>query len=188
MKSSRRSIKNNFDNKSRWRDKFKQQCDDRMKEARQDKINKIREDQLLHKILEQEWDIFKKENEDAMRNEGIDDIDNLIEESMWDEEADMYFREEEENLSQAMDDYQAIVCVNCQKAALISTQMQGLQVLSCPNCGFYATEMCLNTILQAIKNHSMQCYGLISYILEPGTDDSIIAACNICDLWDLFKL
>lgn len=46
MKSARRSIKDTSDNKSRWRDKFKQQCNDRIKHARQEKIDKIREDQV----------------------------------------------------------------------------------------------------------------------------------------------
>ncbi|CEP18348.1 hypothetical protein [Parasitella parasitica] len=148
----------------------------------------IPQNKLMHKILEQEWDLFKKENEDAMRNEGIDDVNNLIEESMWDEEAELYLKEEEENFGQAMDEYRAIVCVNCKKAALVPTKVKGIEVSSCPNCGFYATEMCLTTILQASNNHSMQCYGLISYIMEPGTDGSIIAVCNVCDQWDLFTI
>jgi hypothetical protein len=46
MKSARRSIKDTSDNKRRWRDKFKQQCSDRIKHARQEKIDKIREDQV----------------------------------------------------------------------------------------------------------------------------------------------
>ena len=190
MKSARRSIKDTSDNKRRWRDKFKQQCSDRIKHARQEKIDKIREDQLMHKILEQEWDIFKRENETAMRNEGIDDIDNLIEESILkiDEEAEMYSKEMEEGLGQALDEYQAIICVNCQKAKVTSSELKGVKVLSCPNCGFYATEMCLNTILESSKMHSIYCHGLISYSLEPGTDDSIISACNTCDLWDIFNM
>ena len=145
---------------------------------------------LMHKILEQELDIFKRENEIAMRNEGIDDIDNLIEESILkvDEEAEMYSKEMEEGLGQALDEYQAIICVNCQKAKIISSEIKGVQVLACPNCGFYATEMCLNTILGSSKMHSMHCHGMISYSLEPCTDDSIISACNTCDLWDMFNM
>jgi hypothetical protein len=46
MNSVRRPLKDTSESKRRWRDKFKQQCTDRMKIARQDKINKIREDQV----------------------------------------------------------------------------------------------------------------------------------------------
>lgn len=208
MKSARRSLKDTSDNKRRWRDKFKQQCNDRIKEARQEQISKIRENQVseeshclitcmaltsflqwMPKILEQEWSQFKKDNEEAMRKEGIDDIDNLIEESMLDDEAEIYLREEEQELGQAMEElYQTVVCVNCQKAALISSQIKGVPVLSCPQCGFYATEMCTGAILNASQNHSAYCHGLISYALEPGTDDTIVATCNICDLWDMFNM
>ncbi|CAO0792450.1 unnamed protein product [Mucor circinelloides] len=189
MKSARRSLKDTSDNKRRWRDKFKQQCNDRIKEARQEQISKIRENQWMPKILEQEWSQFKKDNEEAMRKEGIDDIDNLIEESILDDEAEIYLREEEQELGQAMEElYQTVVCVNCQKAALISSQIKGVPVLSCPQCGFYATEMCTGAILNASQNHSAYCQGLISYALEPGTDDTIVATCNICDLWDMFNM
>lgn len=46
MNVARRPVKDINDNKRRWRDKFKQQCNDRMKGARQDKIDKIREEQV----------------------------------------------------------------------------------------------------------------------------------------------
>lgn len=43
----RRPIKESLvDSKKRWRDKFKQECTDRMKLARQDKVNKMREEQV----------------------------------------------------------------------------------------------------------------------------------------------
>lgn len=45
----RRPVKDITDNQSRWRDKFKKECTDRMKNARQDKIDKKREDQVKPK-------------------------------------------------------------------------------------------------------------------------------------------
>ncbi|GAN01173.1 hypothetical protein MAM1_0005c00604 [Mucor ambiguus] len=189
MKSARRAIKDTSDNKRRWRDKFKEQCNDRIKMARQQQISKLRENQWMTKVLEQEWSQFKKENEEAMRKEGIDDVDSLIEQSMLDDEAEVYMQQEKEGLDLALEElYQAVACVNCQKAALTSCQIKNVPVLACPQCGFYATEMCLNTILNASQHHSTYCHGLISYSLEPGTDDTIISACNICDLWDMFNL
>lgn len=143
----------------------------------------------MPKILEQEWNQFKKNNEEAMRREGIDDINSLIEESMFNDEAEMYIRQEEEGLEQALEElYQTVACVNCQKAALVASQIKGVPVLACPQCGFYATEKCLHTVLDASQHHSTYCHGLIAYSLEPGTDDTIIAACNTCDLWDLFNM
>ncbi|KAK4510869.1 uncharacterized protein ATC70_005304 [Mucor velutinosus] len=189
MKSARRSLKDTSDNKRRWRDKFKEQCNDRMKMARQEQISKLRENQWMTKVLQQEWIQFKMDNEEAMRKEGIDDMDSLIEQSMLDDEAEMYLRQEEEGLDQALEElYQTVACVNCQKAALTSSQIKGVPVLACPQCGFYATETCLSTILNASHGHATYCHGLISYSLEPGTDDTIIAACNICDLWDMFNM
>ncbi|OAD08271.1 hypothetical protein MUCCIDRAFT_154870 [Mucor lusitanicus CBS 277.49] len=189
MKSARRSLKDTSDNKRRWRDKFKEQCNDRMKMARQEQISKLRENQLMAKVLEQEWAEFKRVNEEAMRNEGIDDVDSLIEQSMLDDEAEMYLQQESQGLDQALEElYQTVACVNCQKAALVPSQVNGVPVLACPPCGFYATESCLSTILNASRHHSGYCQGLISYSLEPGTDDTIIAACNICDLWDMFNM
>lgn len=143
----------------------------------------------MPKILEQEWTQFKKNNEEAMRKEGIDDVNSLIEESMFNDEAEMYIRQEEEGLDQALEElYQTVACVGCQKAALVASQTKGVSVLACPQCGFYATEMCLQTILNGSQHHSTYCHGLMSYSLEPGTDDTIIAACNTCDLWDLFNM
>ncbi|KAL9550279.1 hypothetical protein MBANPS3_004803 [Mucor bainieri] len=157
--------------------------------ARQEQISKIRENQWMAKVLEQEWSQFKKDNEEAMRREGIDDVDSLIEQSMLNDEAEAYLQQEEEGLDQAQEElYQTVVCVNCQKAALTSSHIKGVPVLACPTCGFYATEMCLNTILNASQQHSTYCHGLISYSLEPGTDDAIISACNVCDLWDMFNM
>lgn len=42
----RKPVKDLTDNKRRWRDKFKQQCTDRMKNARQEKVNRNREEQV----------------------------------------------------------------------------------------------------------------------------------------------
>lgn len=42
----RRPVKDTADNQRRWRDKFKQECTDRMKNARRDKMNKVREEQV----------------------------------------------------------------------------------------------------------------------------------------------
>jgi DNA-directed RNA polymerase subunit RPC12/RpoP len=149
----------------------------------------------MHKILETEWDQFKKENEKAMRQEGINDIDSLIEESLqapYEEQYEYYLRQEQEELESAMYFYEesknAIICVNCQKATLVPSQMKGTSIATCPNCGFYSTESCLTDIVRMATEHGADCQGSISFSLEPGTDNTIIAVCNICDLWNMFYM
>jgi Zn-finger nucleic acid-binding protein len=146
-------------------------------------------------VLEKEWDRFKKENEIAMRQEGIIDIDGLIDESLqeeYEEENEYYLRQEKEELENAMYFYEesinAAICVNCQKAAVVSSQMRDTSIATCPSCGFYTTESCLADIVHMATEHGAYCQGSASYSLEPGTDNTIIAVCNICDLWNMFYM
>ncbi|KAI9486643.1 MAG: hypothetical protein EXX96DRAFT_549883 [Benjaminiella poitrasii] len=151
----------------------------------------------MHKILEEEWLRFKQENEQAMREEGIVDFDNLIDESIQEyekEENEAYFQQEQEELESILASYEVsknlVICVNCQKASLTPDgRKRGVDpIASCPNCGFYTTESCLHDIIAATSAHAANCKGIISYSLEPGTDDTIISICNICDLWNMFYL
>lgn len=174
------------DNHRRWRDKFRQECNYKIKNARQEKVDAFRENKLMQYTLSQQWDNFKKENEQEMMREGIVDMDELIEESLM-EEYEKYQKQEQEELEDTIASYEraSLICVHCHKDTLIYTSQN---MLSCPTCGFYATEICLQSILNAINQHSNQCQGRIEFSLEPGATSTILANCDICDLWDMFYM
>ncbi|KAI7898796.1 uncharacterized protein BX663DRAFT_555517 [Cokeromyces recurvatus] len=196
MQSMRRPIKATLDSKSRWHEKFKRECANQVKLARQEKLTRLEKIRFVDaKILKDEWIRFKQENEQSMREEGIVDIDSLIEESIREyEENEAYFQQEQEELENTLASYEAsrntTICVNCQKSSLVPDARTIGQnpIASCPNCGFYVTESCLYDILTATSVHSSNCTGMISYSLEAGTDNTIIGVCNICDLWNLFYM
>lgn len=152
----------------------------------------------MQKVLEQEWDRFKKEHEESMRQEGIFDMDNLIEESIQEahdqEESEFHLLQEQAELESALQLYEESAtqhghaCVNCQKAALQPSIVKNIQIVHCPRCGFYATEKCLQEIDKAASIHALNCQGQMEYALEPGTDNTMIAVCNICDLWNIFYM
>ncbi|KAI8069044.1 uncharacterized protein B0P05DRAFT_551327 [Gilbertella persicaria] len=188
MNSFRTPVKNTAttETRRRWRDKIQQECTDRIKLARQDKISRLREEQWMSKIVIAEKERIKQGHEESMLKEGIVDIDSLIEESLQ-QEAQL-FEEEQEELESALAFYEAskdaVICLNCKKAALILNQ----NLASCPQCGFYATEKCLHDMIQAETHHANHCQGPIEYSLEPGTDNIITALCTICDLWSVFYM
>lgn len=190
----RRSVKESLvDSKKRWRDKFKQECTDRMKLARQEKVNKMREDQWMQTVLENEWDRFKKQHEQAMNEEGITDVDDLVDQSIQDyedEENEIHLQLEREVLENEIALYEEslVLCVNCHKSPLQPSTLKNTPIASCPSCGFYATEKCLEDIRRAAVEHNQTCPGNMEYALEPGTDDTLLAACNVCDLWTMFVM
>lgn len=149
----------------------------------------------MQNVLKNEWECFKKENENAMRQEGIIDMDGLIKQSLheqFEEDDEYYLRQEQEELENAMYFYEesinSTICVNCQKAALVPSQIKDRSIATCPNCSFYTTETCLADIVRTATEHGTYCQGSVSYSLEPGTDNTIVAICNICDLWNMFYL
>jgi hypothetical protein len=148
----------------------------------------------MQKILEKEWDRFKKENEESMRREGVYDVDNLIEESIQEEDPQNEFHllQEQAELESALalyEESQRHMCINCHKAALSPSTLKNTPIALCPTCGFYATENCLADIDKAASVHAVNCQdGLMEYSLEPGTDNTVIAVCNVCDLWNIFYM
>ncbi|CAO3613356.1 unnamed protein product [Mucor hiemalis] len=181
----RRPIKESLvDSKKRWRDKFKQECTDRMKLARQDKVNKMREEQWMQKVLESEWDRFKKQHEQAMNDE------DLSVEDYEEEESEIHLPLEREVLENEIALYEELLelCVNCHKVPLQPSALKNTPIALCPSCGFYATEKCLENIKRAASEHNSNCSGNMEYALEPGTDNTLLAACNVCDLWTMFTM
>ncbi|KAI7882306.1 uncharacterized protein EV154DRAFT_523007 [Mucor mucedo] len=186
MNSVRRPVKDLADNKRRWRDKFRQQCNDRMKNDRQAKVNQNRQEQFMQHMIQNEWAEFVRLNEQTMREEGIMDINDLISESIHnDDETQVHLLLEEQELEEAIACYeQSRQCVSCKKSVLTFTS----QLASCPTCGFYATESCLAQIDAASFSHAQQCQGPIEVSLEPGTDNTLLVACDSCGLWDMFYM
>lgn len=140
-------------------------------------------------IVEKEWAEFKRVNEQLMREEGITNIDDLIEDSIQEanQENDVHLIQEQQELEYAIASYeQSKLCVNCKKAMLSCSNNS--PIASCSQCGFYATEQCLSQIDIASFSHGSFCQGSIEYSLEPGTDNTLLAVCNICDLWDMFYM
>ncbi|KAG0166038.1 hypothetical protein DFQ28_011484 [Apophysomyces sp. BC1034] len=85
-----------------WRDRFKQHCVERMKSARQEKIDQRRQEkastcligslllmlisQWIPYVISREWEDFKRAHEEAIKFEGIEEIDlGDIEESIAEE-------------------------------------------------------------------------------------------------------
>lgn len=139
----------------------------------------------MQSIVEKEWTEFLRMNEQLMRQEGITDINDLIQDSLQDDETEVHLIQEQQELEEAIASYeQSKLCVNCKKSMLTYTN----QLASCQGCGFYATETCLAQIETASYSHTLSCHGSIEYTLEQGTDNSLIAVCNVCDLWDMFYM
>ena len=143
--------------------------------------------------METEWDRFKIENEQCMKEEGIYDIDNLIEQSIHEyeeEEQLLLYQLEQEELEQSIALYEESLrlCINCRKVPLEPFMIQETPVAKCHQCGFYATEKCLTQVKEQAAIHDQSCQGQIGYALEPGTDNTLMAACDVCDLWDLFYM
>ncbi|KAG1465286.1 hypothetical protein G6F56_004919 [Rhizopus delemar] len=174
------------ENQNRWRDRFRKECGNRIKNARQEKIDSLRESKWMQYTLPQEWADFKKRNEEAMLREGVTDMDDLIEESLR-EEYDEYLRQEQEELEYTVkhSEQACLICVHCLKGSLI---YQNSSMLSCSRCGFYATESCLQTALNVVNQHSAQCQGRIEFSLELGTNNTLVANCDLCGLWDMFYI
>lgn len=150
----------------------------------------------MQKVLAEDWERFVRENQEAMRQEGLLDIDNLIQDSYeladdLDERAAEELQEQEELVNE-IESYEAskqsIICVNCCKTNLVPSSKHNTSIALCHNCGFYATENCLYQILQAVNDHSNNCTGTIGFSLEPGTDNTIVGNCETCDLWDMFYM
>ncbi|KAI9267384.1 hypothetical protein BY458DRAFT_476097 [Sporodiniella umbellata] len=174
------------ENQHRWKEKFRKECQNRMKNARQDKINSSREDRWIKYTLTQEWVDFKKRNEDAMLKEGVVDMDELIEESLR-EEYEEYLRQEDEELESILSQNEQIspICINCLKQHLVMTSPN---LYSCLGCGFYTSETCLQNILGVLSQHGALCQGRVEFCVEPNTNNTLIANCDVCDLWDMFYM
>lgn len=139
-------------------------------------IIKIKVKQLAQYQICNEIDAFNKANEETLRMQGTFDVDQLIEESIMQE------YELEEYLQQEQVEY----CVNCQNEVLTYQQAD---MLLCSNCGFYTTKDCFEkTILPLLHRHALDCQGKIGFCLEPGTDNTLFANCDICDLWDILYM
>lgn len=141
----------------------------------------------MKRALQEDWEQFVRENQESIRQEGLLDIESLIQDSYeltQDIQDDMPDLEEIEY--ETSDD--TIICVNCRKAYLSPSTNGNTHFACCQNCGFYATPNCLNQIITAVTQHSTVCNGSIGFSLEPGTDNTIIANCETCDLWDIFYM
>lgn len=122
-----------------------------------------------------------------MREEGILDINDLISDSIHttDDETQLFLLQEAQALEEAIASYeQSKQCVSCKKDFLTFTST----LASCSSCGFYATLPCLAQIEAAFYSHVQQCQGSIEVSLEPGTDNTILASCDLCNLWDMFYM
>lgn len=146
-------------------------------------------------IVENEWEKFKSENENAMKEEGIIDADDLIEQSLQDyqqEANEFHLEQEQKDLENAIAQYQESldnkICFQCQRAYLGLSTLNNEPVLSCPNCGFYVTERCFVEVEKSAHAHGSTCPGSMEYALESGADNTLLAICNVCDLWTMFPM
>ncbi|KAI8983099.1 hypothetical protein BDB01DRAFT_792444 [Pilobolus umbonatus] len=187
----RKSIKST-EPKDRWRNRFKEQCIDRIKQERQQKVNESRERHWLNLVLKEVWEQFILENEAAMKREGVCDIDEMIESDEIDIALEAFLLEEETIILNTLSSYeeslQIIVCINCQKDRLNPSLYNGVPVIACNQCGFYTTEKGYLTIIEGKNGHDINCTGYIQYSLEPGTDHSIMSVCDECDDWSIYSM
>ncbi|KAI8391568.1 uncharacterized protein BYT42DRAFT_610780 [Radiomyces spectabilis] len=187
-----------------WRDKFKEQCAERVKQARQQATTRRREETWMQHIILQEWETFKRTNEEALQREGVGLDTNLdaFEANLYQELQDEYdptydemMQEEEAQLARAFEDYQqtsglqypnSCVCLKCRQSLLQPTVSNGQNCFYCNQCGFHVLQETLTSIQRTMKEHDLQCNGAFNCMVEPGTNDSIIGVCDICDLWAVF--
>ncbi|KAF7732087.1 hypothetical protein EC973_006342 [Apophysomyces ossiformis] len=97
-----------------WKDRFKQRCVDRMKSARQEKIDQRRQDKWMSHMILHEWEQFRREHEEAIKAEGINELNLLdIEKSVandWAElEYEEYLQQEAAEMEEAMYLYESLV-------------------------------------------------------------------------------
>jgi hypothetical protein len=156
----------------------------------------------MQNALAEEWERFLRENEEAMRQEGLldVDIDNLIQENLDfeqlqnfnDNTLEQLQAHEQEKLNSEIEFYETskdtVICVNCCKTDLVPSSKHNVPIALCPNCGFYATEKCLHGILNVVNIHSNTCADKLDLSLEPGTDNTIIVNCDSCGLFDMYYM
>ncbi|KAI7862801.1 hypothetical protein BDF14DRAFT_1468303 [Spinellus fusiger] len=208
----RASVKQRSGDKNKaWKDKFRQQYSERVKSARQDQHDKRREDKFVQLTFKDEWEAFVRNNEEAMRSEGIDDSIALeIEKEIMtdyammkensdcidyneDEEAELSYTiqcyEEEQSRQQALFmsiDTNGMECMECKNTTLFtSVDSNGVKVMICSSCGFSLNEKTTNAIQKTLHEHTYICSGSIGYMLDPESKDSLLGICNTCDLWTM---
>ncbi|KAH8549202.1 hypothetical protein BGW37DRAFT_124367 [Umbelopsis sp. PMI_123] len=112
-----------------WRDRFKKQCEIRMKDARSSHFHQKRENMWLQKMVMQEWNKFLRDNEAALKLEGAQVTDNLesaIEENLIEELQESYdptwdelMQLEEEAMADAFESYHSEGSVAGQQGSLV---------------------------------------------------------------------
>ncbi|CDS07883.1 hypothetical protein LRAMOSA01832 [Lichtheimia ramosa] len=166
---------NTQDRSKQWRERFRQQCAERVKSARQNQVDKRRQNKLLQLAAMEEWENFKRIHEEAFKAEGIVDPDKLLEEEQLDD-TDEYLDEEAAYLRSL------VFCFQCSNAPL---ELDISGKLRCPCCGFFATEKTVHSIQITVEQHEQVCPGRIGYSPEPGSD-AIYGLCDTCDLMEVF--
>lgn len=138
---------NTQDRSKQWRERFRQQCAERVRSARQNQVDKRRQNKVYGDIAQstnifiyfikllqlaamEEWENFKRLHEEAFKAEGIVDPDKLLEEEQLDD-TDEYLDEEAAYLRSL------VFCFQCSNAPL---ELDISGKLRCPCCGFFATE------------------------------------------------
>ncbi|KAI9029825.1 hypothetical protein CLU79DRAFT_831575 [Phycomyces nitens] len=186
--------RNNSERNKEWRDRFRQQCVDRARSSRQRRDDKRRGDTWVQAIVRQEWESFKKENEQAMLLEGvvITDLDieeeilshtsmshdSLYEDFLWQEQNEieaavaMYEETQPQESLQYYANDQTNQCFNCGQFTLrLCIRPDQRRGVSCSNCNFNANEQVALIIQQNFQEHACVCPGRIGYMSEPGNED-----------------
>ncbi|KAI7858009.1 hypothetical protein BDC45DRAFT_499873 [Circinella umbellata] len=205
--SERFSIKQTSRDRSKqWRDRFQQQCRDRIQSARWNKVDQRRQEKLWEITIKDELESFKQMHEEALKQEGILDEDLIFEDmdgltlftppSSQQQQRQQQHSNNNNNLSyeeyDPEDEYNylnstpILVCVNCLQASLQPDEsLSHNNKLVCPNCKFRATEQTFHSIQNTIMQHSQQCSGKIKYSPEPASD-AILGLCDTCDIMNIF--
>ncbi|KAL0083233.1 hypothetical protein F4703DRAFT_1100550 [Phycomyces blakesleeanus] len=158
--------RNNKEKNKEWKDRFRQQWVDRVKSSRQERDNKRRGDTWMQIIVKEEWESFKKENEEAMRFEGVHITDQDIEEEIMSDESmkerydtsyEDFLQEEQNTIAAAIAMYEEaqsqesfaqynmcqprMQCFNCAQFTLQpSIRTNQSRGVMCTYCNFNATE------------------------------------------------
>ncbi|KAI8146904.1 hypothetical protein BJV82DRAFT_665004 [Fennellomyces sp. T-0311] len=180
-RTERRSVKqNSIDRSKQWRDRFRKQCEERVLTERRNIVDRRRQDNLWQRVIQDEWEMFKKIHEQALQDEGIVDPDALFEDlsNIQEPPEDLDAESEYIHLHSAP----ILACVHCLGASL---QPDGFGKLVCPKCTFRATEQTFVTIQNALARHGQQCPGRIGFAPEPGSD-AILGLCDTCDEMEVF--
>ncbi|KAL1914985.1 uncharacterized protein VTP21DRAFT_7690 [Calcarisporiella thermophila] len=191
-----------------WRDRFKQQCVERIKLSRQEAINKRRnglisegnvdcnEDAWLRDVVAQEWKRFQEEHERAyMAEVGNVEMDNLLEfdfvneikhESEYDPILDTILAQEESDLAHTIHAYESTLSSNhpCFRACFRCSSPNIITThaggIECASCGLSIDADGRKRIAFIVEEHSKECPGEVLISCEEAT--GVIALCSVCDV------